>query len=219
MWCLHLLLSQNLNTALVACYTAAFYFHIMYYRLTAIVLLLSLCLPAFSQQNMLLFKRGNKTLERYFKGSFIAFQLRNERWVKGRMVDVSQDSVSINPEIVIYRTMGSDTFHLLTEKYAFADIYAVPKKGYLIDYNGRGWGYNGAGGHVHWYWVKSGWLFRTLGLGYMGLHMANGIIKNEAVFKDGRLAVAAGLVGLGFWMKHRYKPYIKINRRYHFVVQ
>lgn len=168
---------------------------------------------------MVLFKRGNKTLYRYFPGSFISFQLKSDRWVKGRLVNASKDSISISPEIVSYHTMGSDTFHLLTEQYAFADIDAVPKKGYLIDYNNGHWNYNGAGGHVHWYWVKSGWLFRTLGLGYMGLHVANGIVKNEAVLKDGRLAVAAGLVALGFGMKYWYKPYIKINRRYRFVVQ
>ena len=165
---------------------------------------------------MLDFKKGNITIERFWLGDFIAFQLKDKEWQKGQLTRISNDSFYIRPMAVYYYTMGSDTVYFNVSGYAIPDVFAMPKKGYLIDYIDGRFQISTSGGHVHWYWIKSGWIFRVGAVGYAVLNIANGLINNNFSFNGSQLAIAAGVFLFGVLLKHIYKPALAIGKKYHF---
>jgi hypothetical protein len=184
-------------------------------RQLLLVLFLLLSLLSFSQQNQLVFKKGNKVLSRYWQGTTIAFQLSYKVWRKGEIIRIQNDSFYIRPRVITYNLMGADTTYFPVEGYAVSDIYAMPKKGILIDYGNGQFQISGTGGHLHWYWIKSGWLFRTGAIGYAGVHTANGLIQNNFSFSKSKkeLGIAAGVFAAGVLLKKLYKPFIKTGRK------
>ena len=171
--------------------------------------------PAVAQQDMVTFKKGDRTIALFRKDSYFAFQLRDKEWLAGYITKVQNDSFYIRPLRIVYRITYIDTLYSEVVPFALSDVYAVPKKGVQIDYiNGR-FQIATTGGHLHWYWIKNGWLFRTLGVGYLLLNVANGIIQNDFTFSDPALPVAAGVLLLGVLLKHSYKPVLCIRKRYH----
>ena len=152
----------------------------------------------------------------YWKGSTISFQLKNKQWQKGEITKIQNDSFFIRPMIVRYALMGTDTFHYKIMGFALTDVFAMPNKGILVDYiNGR-FQISTSGGHVHWYWIKSGWIFRVGGAGYAGLNIANGLIDNNFSFRESktRLAAAAAVFLGGVLLHKSYKPYLRLGRKY-----
>ena len=112
--------------------------------------------------------------------------------------------------------MGADTAKLEPMPFVLADLYAMPKPGVLVDYGGPdGYHIDWSGGHVHWYWIKSGWIFRVGGAGYVLLDIVNGLLRNDLAFSVGWIYGAA-VFGLGVLLKHVYKPYYVLGKRYHF---
>ena len=168
----------------------------------SIVLFSSLC----SQENILLFKKGHKSIEKFWKGTFIAFQLENETWEKGELMKVTNDSFYIRPRVVRYSFMRTDTFYYPVKDFALSDIYAMPKRGYLIDFvNGR-FQISRTGGHVHFYWIKSGFIFRVAGAGFALLGLINGSLIN--------IPIGAAVFAAGVLMKNIYKPTIRLKGKY-----
>ena len=117
--------------------------------------------------------------------------------------------------VVTYNMMGTDTTYFNIEGYAISDIYAMPKKGILIDFINGEFQISRSGGHLHWYWIKSGWLFRTGAIGYAGVYIANGLIQNNFSFSESKtaLGIAAGVFAVGVLLKKLYTPVIKTDRR------
>ena len=185
-------------------------------KLTPFVIFTFFFFSAYGQQDILVFKKGNKDIGRYWKGSTISFQLKNEQWQKGEITKIQNDSFFIRPMVVRYTLMGTDTFHYKIMGYALKDVFAMPKKGILVDYiNGR-FQISTSGGHVHWYWIKSGWIFRVGAAGYAGLNIANGLIDNNFSFSESKTQLAAAAaVFLGGVLLHKtYKPYLRLGRKY-----
>ena len=171
---------------------------------------------AYCQQDILIFKKRNKEINRYWKGSTIAFQLRDKQWQKGEITKIQNDSFYIRPMIVRYNLIGFDTVHYSVKGFALTDVFAMPNKGILIDYiNGR-FQISRSGGHVHWYWIKSGLIFRVGAAVYAGLHIANDLIQNNFSFSDSKteLLIAAGVFLVGVLLHKNYKPYLRIDRKY-----
>lgn len=160
-----------------------------------------------SQDNVIIFKKGNRSIEKFWKGTFIAFQLENKNWEKGELTRITNDSFYIKTRIVKYGFMRTDTFYYPVRGFKLSDIYAMPKRGYLVDYvNGR-FQISKYGGHVHFYWIKSGYLFRLAGAGFAVLGIINGYWINVPI----GAAVFLGAV----LMKKMYKLTIRVKRRYH----
>jgi len=181
-----------------------------------LVVLLVFCYTfVYSQQNILIFKKGLKTINRFWLGSFFAFQLENKQWQKGQLTRIQNDSFYIRPMVVRYSLMKNDTIYHRVTGFAIADVFAMPKKGILIDYIDGRFQISRTGGHVHWYWIKSGWMFRVGGAGYAALNVTNGFIKNEPSFKDGNLGIAAGTFLFGLLLKRIYKPTFNLKNKYH----
>ena len=185
-------------------------------KLTLIVLLSFSFSFAYCQQAILIFKKKGKEIKRYWKGTTIAFQQRDKQWQKGEITRIQNDSFYIRPRVVRYSLMSTDTVHYSVRGFALSDVVAMPNKGILIDYiNGR-FQISKFGGHLHWYWIKSGWIFRVGAAGYAGLNVANGLIKNNYSFSDNktRLLTAAAVFLGGVLLHKNYKPYLRIDKKY-----
>jgi hypothetical protein len=183
-------------------------------KLTLIALLAFCCVTAVAQNDFLVFKKGNKTIKYYYKNSYISFQLKNKEWVKGIITKVQNDSFYFTKEIIRYFFMGADTTHFSGYRYSLNDVYALPKRGVQIDYINERFKITSEGGHQHFYWIKSGWVFRAGGAGYAALNIINGLIKKDALFKDGKLGIAAGVFAGGVALKKIYKLTHRLGKRY-----
>jgi len=86
--------------------------------------------------------------------------------------------------------MRNDTTYISGFHFTIADVYAMPKKGVQIDYINNCYQITMSGGHVHWYWVKSGWIFRVGAAGYAALNVVNGIIQNNFSFTGSHLGIS-----------------------------
>ena len=160
----------------------------------------------YSQEDLLLFKKGNKTIDKFWKGTFIAFQLENKTWQKGELMKIKNDSFYIRPRVIRYSLMGTDTLYYPIKGFVVSDIYAMPKRGVLIDYINGQFQISRTGGHQHFYWIKSGLLFKLGGAGYAILSIVNGI--------PGGVAIGAAIFAAGIVMKKTYKLTIRLNRKY-----
>ncbi len=186
-------------------------------KFTILLLLLLFSGAAFSQPGILLFKKKNKTLQQFWPGSVIAFQLKNGQWQKGAITRITADSFYIQPSMIRYNLFGNDTLHYAVKGFALSDAAGMPNEGLLIDYKNERLQIAAWGGHVHWYWVKSGWIFRAGAAGYAGLHVVNGIIKNDfSLLKSkGVLITTAGIFAVGLILKRVYKPVLPLGKKYH----
>jgi hypothetical protein len=172
---------------------------------------------SFSQQTVLLIKKGTKTVQKFWKGSSIAFQLENKEWQKGEITQIQNDSFYIRPIIIRFGLLGSDTLRYNVIGFSFSDVYSLPKKGFLVDYKNGYFQIITSAGHQHFYWIKSGWIFRAGAIGYAGLHVTNGLLKNDFSISESKtpLATAAGIFLGGFLLKVMYRPTLRLGRKYH----
>jgi len=185
-------------------------------KLTSLVVFIFFFPTIYSQEDVLVFKKRNKDIDRYWKGTTISFQLKNKQWQKGEITKIQNDSFFIRPMIVRYSLMSIDTFHYKIMGFALTDVFAMPNKGILIDYiNGR-FQISPSGGHVHFYWIKSGWIFRVGAAGYAGLNIVNGLIDNNFSFKESKiqLAAAAAVFFVGVLLHKSYKSYLQLGKKY-----
>ena len=174
----------------------------------------------FGQNQIMIFQKRNELIHTYSTGSYVAFMDVNRQWQYGIITKIRNDSFDIKLYSVQYNAMTIDTIHFGIASFSLADVYAMPKAGIEID--------DGTGprnhqiamdaGHVHFYWIKGGWLFRTLGIGYAALNLFNGlVIKNQPVNWAG-LGIAAGVFAVGEFLKLNYRPYVKLGKKYFLIV-
>jgi len=189
-------------------------------KLTLISAILFSFLVDYSQQAILLFKKKNITVESFWVGSTIAFQLRDKEWQKGEITGIRNDSFYIRPSLVQYNLLTTDTFYYNVAGYSVSDVYAMPKRGVLIDYKDGEFQISRTGGHQHWYWIKSGWIFRVAGAGYAGLIVANSAIDSDLSISDSKtqLGIAAGVFLFGVLLKKAYKLTLRTGKKYHMEV-
>lgn len=175
-------------------------------KLTLPAFFLFLFSSLYSQENILLFKKGNKSIEKFWKGTFIAFQLENKTWEKGELMKIKNDSFYIRPRVIRYSFMRTDTFYYPVKGFALSDIYAMPKRGVLIDFVNGKFQISRTGGHQHFYWIKSGFIFRVAGAGFALLGLINGSLIN--------IPIGAAVFAAGVLMKKAYKLTIRLRGRY-----
>jgi hypothetical protein len=186
-------------------------------KLALLSILLFSFVFSFSQQNILFLKKGKKTIQKFWKGSSIAFRLANKEWQKGEITRIQNDSFYIRPVVIRYGMYGSDTLRYNAVGFSFSDVYAFPKKGVLVDYKNGQYQIITSAGHQHFYWIKSGWIFRTGAIGYTGLYVINGLLKNDLSIAKSKtsLVTAAGIYLGGFLMKLLYRRTLRLGKKYH----
>jgi hypothetical protein len=169
----------------------------------------------YCQHDFFIFKKKDKTIALFSKDSYIAFQVKDHQWYTGYITKVQSDSFYIKPMVVHYNLVGTDTAYYDVLPFTLADVFAMPKKGVQVDYiNGR-FQITTSGGHVHWYWVKSGWIFRAGAAGYAILNVLNGVIKNNFSFSGSNLGIAAAVFLFGELLHHTYKPTLRLGKKYY----
>jgi hypothetical protein len=185
-------------------------------KLLLIVFLMYSAGPASAQQPFLTFKKKNKTLRTFSTGSYIAFQDQSREWRTGYITKIKNDSFAIRPMFVTYALFYTDTTYLNVQHFSLANIYAMPKKGLQVDYKNGRFKIRTNAGHVHWYWIKSGWVFRTGAAAYAGLNITNGLIQNDFSFQNNKktLSIAAGVFLFGQVLHWMYKPTLRIGKKY-----
>jgi hypothetical protein len=173
-------------------------------------------LSAWSQQDVLIFKKKNKSIEKFWKGSVISFQVNSKQWRKGEITRINKDSFYIRPSMVIYSLYGTDTVRFPIQGYTIADIHAMPNKGILVNYKNGSYQIQRSAGHVHFYWIKSGAIFRIGAAAYAGVNIANGLINNDLSFKKSKeeLGIAAAVFLAGLLLHKTYKPALRIGKKY-----
>ncbi len=171
-------------------------------------------LIGYSQPGILMFRKNNRTITIYIKGSYIAFQLESHQWIAGNITKVQNDSFYLKPLEVIYGTIHNDTLATEIMGFSLSEVYAMPKPGVQIDYRNGSFQISTTGGHVHWYWVKSGWIFRVVGAGYAGLVVVNGVIQNNLMLSGSKLGIAAAVFLFGELLRLSYKPSLHLGKKY-----
>jgi hypothetical protein len=169
-----------------------------------------------AQPSSLVFTKGNKLQQRFWTGTEISFQSTDQYWHKGKIKKLTADSIYIQPVTVKYKLMGTDTISWPVEGYHLHDIAALPKRGYLISMIDNQFQINRDAGHVHFYWIKSGVLFRVGAMAYTGVMLFNNLSNknpDKTAIKKG-LFTGAGIYLFGFLLKKTYSPVYKIGKRY-----
>ncbi|MFI5154048.1 MAG: hypothetical protein ACHQET_11985 [Chitinophagales bacterium] len=168
------------------------------------------------QNQILSFQKNRKIIRNYSTGTYIAFMDNNRQWQYGIIKKIRNDSLYLSLYMLQHNFFSMDTVHFGAAAYALNDIYAMPKSGIAID---DIMGPNNRqiatyAGHVHFYWIKGGWIFRALGIGYAGLNLFNAlVVSNQPVDWVG-LAIAAGLFTIGEILHLTWKPYLKLRKKY-----
>ena len=127
---------------------------------------------------------------------------------------MENDSFYFTKEIVRYGLMGSDTMHFSGFHFALSDIYAVPKRGVQIDWVNDHYQIISWGGHQHFYWVKSGYIFRLGAAGYALVNILNGIIKHHVTLEGSKMGIAAVVLAGGIVLKKIYKLTHRLGGKY-----
>lgn len=168
-----------------------------------------------AQSDFFILKKGHRTIRRYHEKDPIIFQIQDGTWFSGDITKIANDSFYFRQEIIHYYMMGTDTVHIGGFHFSLKDIKAFPKPGIRFRDAGDHLEVNGNAGHVHWYWIKGGFLFRALGLGWAGLHTVNGLIDKDLAFTTAQVVIPAGLFLGGVLLKKKWKYYIPVGRKYH----
>lgn len=153
---------------------------------------------------------------RFWTGTYFSFQLKDKEWQKGELTSIKNDSFYIRPRIVRYGLFNSDTTYLPIRGFSLSDVYALPNKGILIDYINDRFQISRTGGHVHFYWIKSGFLFRLGAASYAGVHLVNGLVNDDlSLSGSSATLISAAAVFMGGVLLHKiYKPYLPVGRKY-----
>ncbi|MEX6688711.1 hypothetical protein QTN47_14485 [Danxiaibacter flavus] len=152
-----------------------------------------------AQEDYVVLRKGNKTIQRFTSGSYIDCRLDNYQWMSGYITAIRHDSLFIRQFQV--RTIGSisDTSTFGIFPIHINDIKAFPKQPESFEF------------------IKNGTLFMIGGGGYAVLNIANGLINNEEVFSGDnltKLGIALGVAGIGVIMNVTHSDVIKVGKKY-----
>jgi hypothetical protein len=164
------------------------------------------------------FKKKGRTTRTYYVGDEFTFRLHNKQWKQGFIKKLTNDSFYIQPVVVRYNLMNTDTVRFPVEGYSINDVYSLPEKGLRVDFKNGTFKPRRNAGHVKFYWIKEGLLFRLLGGGLPILSAANGGFTKSnnynAFAKHKNTILAAGSFALGIALKYLYKQDLVIGKRF-----
>ncbi|RYY67578.1 MAG: hypothetical protein EOO12_00655 [Chitinophagaceae bacterium] len=167
-------------------------------------------LNARAQRGLLLLKKGNRTLARYWEGGSIAFQLTDGSWQKGELIAMRNDSIFVKAHIVRYYQIGNDTLFLPVQGYAQNTIAAFPRRGVDVDFRHGEFGISNRGNLI-------GKLMRIGAVGYTALSLANGLREGTYSLSGHgtELAIAGGVFAAGYAIDKLQRYTYRIGGKYH----
>jgi hypothetical protein len=168
----------------------------------------------YAQHDIILFSKANRTITVFVNGSYIAFQGANHEWFAGHIAKIQNDSFYLRPLRIVYSFMRADTLYSDIIPFALNDVKAMPKEGVQIDYINGNFRITTSAGHMHFYWVKNGWIFQVVGAGYILLNTLNGLIQQNFSFAGARYGIAAAVFVFGEILHLTYKITLPIGKKY-----
>lgn len=171
-----------------------------------LLFLLLLCTSAAQAQNsdILLLRKGNRTIRSFFKGSQIEFYTQEKTFVHGVVDSIKRDSLFLlyyDAQMVPTALGGMvlDTLGVYNMNYSLKNIYSFParQKGFPL--------------------VTGGTLFMVGGAAYLALNIVNTLREKEPVFgKDNlpRVLGGVGAVALGWLLHKTHSTENRIGRKY-----
>ena len=169
-----------------------------------LLLIVACCLVcgSFAQSNdfFLLRKRNGKTVNSFYKGSFISLLTKEKESHSGYIKKIARDSVWVEYQQVLrgmtmIGSVISDTVTYEAKRYAVKDIAFIGKE--------KG-GFQQA--------VPSA-LLKIGGAGYILLHVVNGLIQKEKINMQ-NVSIAAAAYLAGVLMNKLRKNYYSVGRRF-----
>jgi hypothetical protein len=186
---------------------------------TILLIILLLCnIFAYSQQQYLVLRKKNKSLQFYWKDSHFTFQQKDGQWITGILTKITTDSFYLTKEIIRYNSMGTDTLRYGGFSFEIKDVYALPTKKELIVFGNDE--VHIILGHEKFAWVRNGFIFMVAGAGYAGISVVNDLATNTPPFAKENLAglgIAAGVFLAGLFLHHNFDPYIHLGKKYQLI--
>lgn len=149
-------------------------------------------------------RKGEKTIQTFFPGSYINFQLDDRQWLEGKIIKVVNDSLFINQQktqrgYTYWGTQTIDIINLGMLKYNINEIIALPakQKGFSI--------------------INDGSLFILSGSAYIGLNVINSLIHQDTFFAAQNITnvgVAALVVLFGKLLQWSHPTQYAIGKKY-----
>ena len=175
----------------------------MKYLLFAVSILCSYL--SFSQSSdFLILKKGERTIQTFFPGSHINFQLDDYQWLEGNIIKIIHDSIYIEQQktqsgISMWGTPAEQTLNLGELHFNIHDIIALPfkQKGIGI--------------------INNGALFQLGGGAYILLNIFNSIAQSTPFFTGQNLTnvgIAAGVLIIGTILELSHPSEIKLGKKY-----
>lgn len=167
--------------------------------------LLLLCMEkTYAQSNILVFKEKNRNVKSWVKDDFIHFQYATTQWMDGKIKKITSDSIYINayvlrqiPNQFGFPTIDTSWFGLMG--IHLSEIIGMPGNRYRSGI------------------IGNGTLFQIGGSSYILINVLNSIIKSDNVFRSANITsigIAAGIVLIGKLQSLKYRPYIRIRKKY-----
>lgn len=163
---------------------------------------------------MILKKRG-KSIQYFWKGSYITFQLKDKSWLYGVITRITPDSFYLTRAVVSFSMAGIDTLHFGGLSFVFTDVYALPTKKQMTSWKNDQ--VKVIAGHEKFVWVRNGFIFQVAGGAYTGLNIANDLVRNEPPFAKKKLpglAIGAAVFLVGKLLHWRFEPYLHVGKKY-----
>jgi hypothetical protein len=181
-----------------------------------LILVFSFPIITFSQNGYLVLKRKNRPLRYFWKDSRITFQRSDGEWIHGIITNIHNDSFSLTRETIRYTLSGADTTHYRGYIFSVKDVHALPtKKEMIVHDNNR---VRVILGHEKFVWIRNGFIFQVAGAGYVGLNVANDLIRNDPPFEKKKLkglGIGSAVFLIGTLLHWNFYPHIRIGKRYH----
>jgi len=160
---------------------------------------------SFSQtSDFMVLKKKDRTIQTFFPGSNINFQLDNGQWLEGQIIKIIHDSIFIEQQknqgyITIWGTPAYQLLNLGVLKFHIKEIVALPYK------------------EKHVSIIDNGVLFQVAGGAYIFLNIANSIIQHDPFFAAQNLTnvgIAAGVFLFGKILQWSHPLQITIGKKY-----
>lgn len=157
-----------------------------------------------AQADMLVLKKKNKTIQRFYTGSPVSVRLADGFWLNGIIRKMKEDTLVIQPmvERIGVTYFGSnvvDTTYMNNISVAVNQITGVPRENESFVY------------------IRDGTLLQIGGAGYTALNVINTATQNEKLFDETntkRLIGGVSAFAVGTAMKLMYKKYLPLGKKY-----
>ena len=180
-----------------------------------LILLTMFCCVEINAQEVMVLKKRRKSIQYFWKGSHITFQLKDKSWFFGVITRITPDSFYVTREIVRFSMTGIDTLHFGGFSFAFTDVYTLPTKKQMTSWKNDN--PKVIAGHEKFVWIRNGFIFQVAGGAYTGLNIANDLVHNEPPFakkKLTRLGIGAAVFLVGQLLHWRFDPYLHLGKKY-----